>query len=349
MREIIQKINGWMEEEKQIALATVIATWGSSPQPVGAEMAITAGGEMAGSVSGGCVEGAVVEAAQEVLQKGRARLLEFGVADEDAWEVGLACGGEIQVFVRPLTLEIVDILMGLFSRGGEVTSVVCIQGPGHRMGKEMILDGEGTVVWSNFSDAGLEKKLQKKGVKFLADDQSGKTEINLSGTEGQRAEFFIKVDNRPLTLVSVGGVHIAVPLMSLASSLGFRTVVVDPRRLFGSQARFPEVDDLHQCWPQDVFPEIGLNSRTAVALLTHDPKIDDPALKAALQSDVFYIGALGSTTTQSRRKQRMLDQGLTENELARIHGPIGLDLGGRSAEEIALSILAEIIAEWNKI
>lgn len=338
MRDVLEKLIEWSASGQEVALATVVQTWGSAPRPAGANMAITAEGEMAGSVSGGCVEGAVVEAALELLQGGKPRLMQFGVADETAWEVGLSCGGNIHVFVRPINLNVIEAWQQAAKEGKSAALVILIDGPDKLLGEELVLlEGGDAQAWGSF---GPDLDPQTLGCARTALAAGTPDRIK---DETLGAELFINVELPLPTLIVVGGVHIAVPLVSLAKTLGYRTVVVDPRRMFGSVERFPNVDQLLQIWPDKALAEVGINSSTAIAMLTHDPKIDDPALKAALDSPAFYIGALGSRKTQAKRQQRLQEAGLSDEQLARIHAPIGLDLGGRSPEEIALSVMAEIV------
>ncbi len=310
MRDILSDLSEWVEEEDQIALATVIQTWGSSPRSVGAKMALTPEGKITGSVSGGCIEGAVFEAGVEVLKSERLDRRFF-----DARRKAL-----------------------LADRPHAVATV--IEGSEDSLGREVLITIDEQVI-STF-DNGLEKEVITKARKIQTDGHSQR--FTLEPAEGSPIEVFVEVIQPAPTLVIVGGVHIAITLTSIAKSLGFRTVVVDPRRSFGSSERFPHVDQLIQAWPQEAFSQINLSPKTAVAMLTHDPKIDDPALQIALNSPAFYIGALGSQKTQARRRQRLLDAGLTQKQLERLHGPIGLDIGGETPEEIALAVMAEVVA-----
>lgn len=336
MRDVLNELTQWLQQSKKIALATVVQTWGSAPRPVGANMAITAQGEMAGSVSGGCVEGAVVDASLEVLQSGVPRLLHFGVADETAWDVGLSCGGTIEIFVRPLETEIAQLWQTTLKDGKSIAAVTLIQSPQDTLGNELILLENGDVQGSLGSD------LDHQALDYARSALADGTPRRVPHAK-QDAEFFVNVDLPAPTLVVVGGVHIAIPLVALAKTLGYRTVVIDPRRMFGSQTRFSNVDQLIQSWPEKAFEGISLTSSTAVAMLTHDPKIDDPALQAALPSPAFYVGALGSRKTHAKRRHRLLEAGMPADQLDRLRAPIGLDLGGRSPEEIALAVMAQIV------
>jgi len=339
MRDILSDINRWREEDQSIALATVIQTWGSSPRREGAKMALTPDGRMTGSVSGGCVEGAVFEAGVEVLQTKQPQLLHFGVADETAWEVGLACGGSIDIFVKPLDMTTFDAVHSVLAAEGHAVMVTIVEGETEILGREMLVYEDGTVTGTlgdNLDEValGLAKETLELGV-------SRRAAVNES------TEVFLDAILPPPTLIAVGGVHIAIALVALAKTLGYRTVVVDPRRSFGNVERFPHVDQLIRAWPDEAFQQVPLTRSTAVAMLTHDPKLDDPALKVALPSPAFYVGALGSRTTQAKRRQRLLQEGLSEGLLNRLRGPIGLDIEARSPEEIAVSIMAEIVAIHN--
>lgn len=293
LSDIMVEVGRWRGEGQPIALATVVRTWGSGPRGPGAKMAVSADGRIAGSVSGGCVESAVVEQAGEVIETGRSKRLRFGVSDEMAWEVGLSCGGTIEIFLEKLDDPLYDSMQRAFVAKGE-----------------------------------FRRRLT------LSEDGS---------------EVFHDVEHPPPVLIMVGGVHIARALTSMANTLAYRTVVADPRGVFGSEERFSHADELVAGWPDDALSEIGLTPSTAVVTLTHDPKLDDPALTAALKSPAFYVGALGSRKTNEKRRARLLQRGVTEVELARLHAPIGLDLGSRTPEEIALSVMAEIVATRNRV
>jgi xanthine dehydrogenase accessory factor len=339
MRDILSDLERWRAQNKSIALATVIQTWGSSPRRAGAKMALTPEGGITGSVSGGCVEGAVFEAGVETLKTNKPQLLHFGVADETAWEVGLACGGSIDIFVNPLDLRFFDAVhSALLAESPAVTATV-IRGDAEILGREMLLRENGDVI--GMYDHGIGGQVLDLAKEALTQGISRRVQLD------ENTEVFLDTLMPPPTLIAVGGVHITIALMSLAKTLGYRTVVVDPRSAFGNAERFSHVDQLIQLWPQEAFQQIPLTRSTAIAMLTHDPKLDDPALKIALPSQAFYVGALGSKTTQAKRRRRLLEDGLTEDQLDRLHGPIGLEIGAGTPEEIAMSIMAEIVAAHN--
>lgn len=317
MKGIPETALDWHRAGKGAALATVIETWGSAPRRIGAQLAISGAGEMAGSVSGGCVEGAVVVEALEALEAGEARVLEYGVSDGDAFAVGLACGGTIRVLVEPIGTALPEALLA------ELVAARAARRP----------------VAYVVNIASQSRRLDATG-------HANRFRMDRSGFE-EDGETFVAIHNPPLRLIVVGAVHIAQHLVPMARDIGYDPVVIDPRESFASPARFPDTRLLHD-WPDEAVAALGLDSRTALCLLTHDPKLDDPALIAALGADVFYIGALGSTRTQAQRLDRMAEAGFTPAQCARIHGPIGLDIGAASPAEIAVSILAEMVRVLRK-
>jgi xanthine dehydrogenase accessory factor len=274
----------------------------------------------------------VVEAGLEVLETGRPQLLHFGVADETAWEVGLACGGIIEVFVEPLDAAAYHLMRSLVLHDRAGAGITVIRGPEETVGRKLTAERNGKQI------GGLGDGLDAAALQ-AAEQSRGPQRVQL----GDEIELFVDAVRPSPSLVMVGGVHIAVALTSIARTLGYKTIVVDPRRAFGSDERFPHADRLIRAWPDKAFAEIELTPETAVAMLTHDPKIDDPALKVALNSPAFYIGALGSSKTQKARRERLQEMGFDQAQIGRIHGPIGLDINAQNPEEIALAIMAEIV------
>lgn len=299
----------WHRAGKGAALATVVETWGSAPRRVGSQLAISGVGEIAGSVSGGCVEGAVVVEAIDAIAAGQPVLLEYGVSDGDAFAVGLACGGTIRVLVEPVGSVMPEALLAdlVLAREARVP-VAYVTGPHGR-------------------------RLERAG-------HGARFRMDRSGFEEDGATF-VAIHNPPLRLIIVGAVHIAQALVPMARIAGYDPLIIDPRDSFASQARFPG-ETVVQDWPDESVRAFGLDARSALVLLTHDPKLDDPALIEALRSEVFYIGALGSTRTHAKRVARLQEAGFSEAEIARIHGPVGLDIGAANPSEIAVSILAEM-------
>lgn len=306
----------WHFAGKQAVLATVVETWGSAPRPVGSQLAISGAGEIAGSVSGGCVEGAVVVEAMDALEDGQSRLLEYGVSSDEAFSVGLACGGTIRVMVEPVGAAIAPEIL-----------------------EQLVAARKDRRPMAYLVDV---KTWQRR----LADatDPTWGTQISerfRSDKSGFEEDLFIGIHNPPLRMAVVGAVHIAQPLMQMARLLGYDTLLVDPREAFATEARFPGETMVHD-WPDEALAEFGLDARTAVVTLTHDPKIDDPAIKAALASDAFYLGCLGSRRTHGKRLDRLAEAGVPPEQLERIHAPVGLNIGAKSPAEIAISALAEI-------
>ena len=303
MREVMQEFHDWREAGEDVAIATVIETWGSSPRPLGSRMLVSGSGQMAGSVSNGCIEGAVFEEAQKVLQAGQARVVEFGVADDVAFDVGLACGGHIEILLQPATAAHDEALR--------------------------LLEAEEPFT--------MRTRLEDGSVELVR----GAPRFELPRREDGRFE---EPFGRPLNLVIVGAIHIAIPLHRLAKVMGYRVTVIDARGKFATSERFPEADQLLVEWPDDGLAALPIDRSTAVVVLTHDPKFDMPALRSVLRTDAGYIGAIGSRKTNQNRFDALREEGFGDDDLGRIHGPIGLDLGGRGAEETALGIMAEIAA-----
>lgn len=306
----------WHRAGRGAALATVVQTWGSAPRRVGAQMVVSGDGQIEGSVSGGCVEGAVMVEAMEAIDSCKGTLLEFGVSDGDAFAVGLACGGTIKVLVEPVgTVLSEDVLSGLVAARAARQAVAYVAN---------VETGGGNLTEEGFADR---FRMDRSGV-----EEDGR---------------FVAIHNPPLRLVVVGAVHIAQALVPMARIAGFDPIIVDPRSAFGSEARFPGETILEE-WPDEAMQKVGLDARTALVLLTHDPKLDDPALHIALKSGAFYVGALGSTRTHAKRVERLREAGFTEEDIARIHGPIGLDIGAASPAEIGVSILSEMLSVLRK-
>jgi xanthine dehydrogenase accessory factor len=304
----------WHRAGKGAVLATVVETWGSAPRPVGSQLAVSGEGEMAGSVSGGCVEGAVVLEAMEAVSDGTAagQMLEFGVSDDEAFAVGLACGGRIRVWLEPVGAALSEAMLAdlVAARAARrpVAYVVNTETGARRL--------DAAEPWAD---------------RFRADR---------SGMEEDGATF-VHVHNPPLRMIVVGAVHIAQALLPMARMAGYDVSLVDPRPAFAQDTRFPG-ETVVEDWPDAALDALAPDARTAVVTLTHDPKLDDPAISRALGSEVFYLGCLGSTRTHAKRVERLTEAGFSETQIARIHAPVGLDIGARSPAEIAVSILAEV-------
>jgi xanthine dehydrogenase accessory factor len=298
-------------------------------------MLATRSGTMAGSVSGGCVEAATAGEIGAALERGTPRLVTFGVSDEQAWEVGLACGGTIKVFVEPTIRP--EVLAAARGPGGEVVATVvegAMPGRSARMFDDgrMVGDLGPGITGDTVRDAAMAALRRESSTTLALETPAG------------AASVFLEVFPRHPRLVVFGGVHVAVALVPLAKMLGYRSIVADGRASFLTRDRFPEADDLILAWPEQAFERIGLDRACYVCILSHDPKFDEPALKAALRSPAIYVGAIGSKKTQAARRKWLESEGFTPEEIARVQGPIGLDLGGRQPVEIALAILAQMTA-----
>jgi xanthine dehydrogenase accessory factor len=324
MNDALDIAAGWQAAGQKVALATVVATWGSAPRPAGSVMVCNESGEFAGSVSGGCVEVAVIEAALEVLKGAVARVLEFGVTDEQAWSVGLACGGRIRVFVEEAQSAPLQVLLAARAAGRPVVLATALDGSAH-----VLLEANNPT---------SEAQHELHGVAQVALRTDAAQVVEHEGMSWLLAPY-----NGPLRLIVVGAVHIAESLCAFARLVGHQVTLIDPRAAFLRAGLFPGVT-LDDRWPQVALPDLALDARCAAVLLTHDPKIDDPALEVLLRSPAYYIGALGSRKTHARRVERLAAAGHDAVAIARIHGPAGLPIGARTPAEIAVSILAQLTA-----
>lgn len=314
----------WHKAGKGAALATVVQTWGSAPRPVGSQIAISGEAEILGSVSGGCVEGAVVAEALEAIVDGAPRLMEFGVSDDDAFAVGLACGGTIRVLVEPVGAAMPETILASLVAARETRSPVGVA-------MDVVPEGEGHT-----------RRTAPGGHRLVTyADAPARFDADRSGFLEDDPQRFLAVHTPPLRLAIVGGVHIAQPLSAMAREAGYDVTLIDPREAFASPVRFPDERLVHE-WPDAALAALAPDIRTAIVLLTHDPKLDDAALTVALPSPAFYIGALGSTRTHAKRVARLSAAGFDETEIARIDAPVGLDIGARSPAEIAVATLAQM-------
>jgi len=327
LKEILGDIARWRRDGERIAVATVVATRRSAPRPVGAKLGVSAGGELAGSVSGGCVENEVYGAAQEVLAGGPPRLLTFGISDDLALEVGLPCGGEIDVFVVEPDEKLLERLKAIVD--DERRAVLFTMVDGGEIGRTWLaVEGEET---------SAPPALAAEVGEIL---RSGRSRV----LEHEGATVFADVYEPPPRLLVIGAVDTAEALCAAAGQLGWRTFVADARGKFATAERIPSADEVIVGWPEEALERVRPDSATAVLVLTHDDRFDVPALKGALETDAFYVGALGSRRNQERRRERLLEAGVPEESLDRISGPCGLDIGAVTPAETAVSILAEMLA-----
>jgi xanthine dehydrogenase accessory factor len=332
-----------------VGRAVVTSVWGSAPRPEGACLLARADGTMAGSVSGGCVESTVVEEIGIAIHRETLRLIRFSVSDETAWDVGLACGGTIEVLIEP---TVGPELLAAAEIGGTVAATL-VAGPSPRGTRWMINDEdqvEGPLFAAeSLAEASphalaqlkeLESHIFPRAREAISRAQSFAFDIPVE--HGEPARVFLEFFPRQATLLIFGATHVAMHLVSLARNLGYRVIVADGRSAFLTRERFPGADELILGWPEEAFSRVGIDRGTYVCVLSHDPKFDEAALEIALRSEAAYVGAIGSKKTQLARRERLAAQGLPPEAIARLHGPIGLDLGGKEPAETALAILAEM-------
>jgi xanthine dehydrogenase accessory factor len=345
MKELLPELDTWAAEGQPIARAVVVRTFGSAPRPEGAVLLVAGDGRLAGSVSGGCVEGAAYREVERARQDGHARVIRYGISDEQAWDVGLACGGTVDVLVEPVVPP--EAIAAAHEPGRAVITPLPADAPppafgpaepGHGAPPEpaVVVDEAGALSRST-GDPDADGVLRAAAAEAL--DRGRSRTVEAAGRQ-----WFVEAFPRRPRLIVVGAVQAAIPLVAIARTLGYETVVVDGREAFATRARFPDVDALIVGWPDEVADRIGLGPSDAVAVLTHDVKFDEPAIVTALARGCRYVGAVGSRKTQADRRERLRAAGVPEDQLVRLRGPIGLDLGGREPAETALAIVAEVVA-----
>ncbi len=318
-RDLLKIGSAWLDDSQPFASATVISTWGSAPREVGAFMLVDDNGQFLGSVSGGCVENAVVERALTSMRTGEVCLVEFGVSDDDVLSIGLACGGQIQVLIEP--------------------SVGSKQ---HWIGDayQSIRDRNVSTLMRELDMTNLDRPIgESEWLQANHVDFGRKTGLDINHS------IFLQTFRPQRRAIIIGGVHIAQALVSGLQSLEFDVLIVDPREVWANAERFPTCTIINQ-WPDDALTDIGIDSETAIIALTHDPKFDDPALMLALKSSAFYVGALGGSKSANSRRLRLLENGLTDLEIDRLQSPVGLSIGAKGPSEITVSILAELISTY---
>ena len=348
MHDVVDEVSRLYESGDRFALATVVGTWSSAPRQPGAAMVVSTAGEPTGSVSGGCVEGAVYDLAQEVMASGEAVLQRYGVSDDDAFAVGLTCGGVIDVFVEPVDP----------SAYAQLPAVVASVRAHQPVAVATVVDGPGNVgahlaVWADV-DRPAEGSLGSRRLDdAVADDvrgmlDHGTTGLLRIGPDGERRQdeltVFVQSFAPPPRMLVFGAIDFAAAVARVGKFLGYRVTVCDARPVFATAKRFPEADEVVVEWPHRYLRSTEVDARTVICVLTHDPKFDVPLLEVALQTDAAYIGAMGSRRTHDDRLARLREEGVTEEMLARLASPIGLDIGARTPEETAVSIAAEIVA-----
>ncbi len=337
--EIVDDLDRWEENGEEIAIATLFRVRGSAPRPAGARLCLTKTGRMAGSVSGGCVENDVFERALQVMESGQPATAAYGISDEFGFEVGLSCGGSIDVLIEPFvpTPEW-DALRTAVQTERPAAFAVAV-GPGVLLGRKLTFLGPERII--GLIDVDLDRRVAAAARDLILE---GGTRVLTLPWKDQEADIYLEAYPPPPRLYIVGATHVATALCWMASRFGFRVTVIDPRAMFATRERFPEAAAIVQKWPEKALDGVDLDAYSYVAVLAHDPRFDLPSLARALRSDARYIGAMGSKKTHAQRKERLYDMGFAEADVARIHAPIGLDLGGDTPEETALAIFAEICA-----
>ncbi|MFH8730829.1 XdhC family protein [Streptomyces sp. NPDC017964] len=358
MLDIAEELHRWVEQGRDFAVATVVAVGGSAPRQPGAALAVDSDGTAIGSVSGGCVEGAVYELCQQALQDGETVLERFGYSDDDAFAVGLTCGGIIDILVTPVRAdtpgrEVLATALSAAARGRAAAVARITQGPAELMGRAILVrddsDPESGFAGGYEGSLGGHPELDRTAAgearALLDAGRTATVEIGESGSRcGQPLTLLVESSVPPPRMIVFGAIDFAAALVRIGKFLGYHVTVCDARPVFATPARFPDADDIVVEWPHKYLERTQTDGRTVLCVLTHDAKFDVPLLQLALRLPVAYVGAMGSRRTHLDRNDRLRDVGVTELELARLRSPIGLDLGARTPEETALSIASEIVA-----
>ncbi|MFC9587491.1 XdhC family protein [Streptomyces yangpuensis] len=350
MLDIAEELNRWVEQGRDFAVATVVAVGGSAPRQPGAALAVDSEGTAIGSVSGGCVEGAVYELCRQALEDGRTVTERFGYSDDDAFAVGLTCGGIIDILVTPVPVgsparAVFEAALAAASRGEAAALARIAQGPDELMGRAVLVRTEGPFAGGLGGHPELDRTVAEEARAMLDAGRTGVLEIGADGRLcGEPLKVLVESSVPPPRMIVFGAIDFASALVRIGTFLGYRVTVCDARPVFATKSRFPEADEIVVDWPHRYLESTEVDGRTVLCVLTHDAKFDVPLLELALRLPVAYVGAMGSRRTHEDRNKRLRDVGVTELELARLRSPIGLDLGARSPEETALSIAAEIVA-----
>ncbi|WP_314174985.1 XdhC family protein [Streptomyces winkii] len=353
MLDIAGELHRWADEGRAFAVATVVSVGGSAPRGPGAAMAVDSDGTAVGSVSGGCVEGAVYELCAEAIETGETVLERFGYSDEDAFAVGLTCGGVVDVLVTPVGTDAADRTAGdVFASAlsaaarGEATAVARVaRGPAELLGRPLLVHPGGSYEGGLGGDPRLDRTAAAEAVAMLETGRTGTVEVREDGSHCPGGlTLFVESCAPPPRMIVFGAIDFASALVRAGKFLGYHVTVCDARPVFATEARFPAADEIVVDWPHRYLRRTETDGRTVLCVLTHDAKFDIPLLREALRMPVAYVGAMGSRRTHADRDQRLREAGVTERELALLRSPIGLDLGARTPEETALSIAAEIVA-----
>ncbi|MEU7074330.1 XdhC/CoxI family protein [Streptomyces narbonensis] len=345
MLDIAEELHRWVEQGRAFAVATVVAVGGSAPRQPGAALAVDSDGTAIGSVSGGCVEGAVYELCQQALEDGKTVIERFGYSDEDAFAVGLTCGGIIDILVTPVRGGVFPAALAAAATGEAAAVARIVSGPDDLMGKAILVRPDGSYEGKLGSHPELDRTAAGEARAMLDAGRTGTVEIGEDGSRcGQPLTLLVESSVPAPRMIVFGAIDFAAALVRVGKFLGYHVTVCDARPVFATPARFPEADEIVVEWPHRYLESTEVDGRTVLCVLTHDAKFDVPLVKAALKLPVAYIGAMGSRRTHEDRNKRLREVGVTELELARLRSPIGLDLGARTPEETALSIGAEIVA-----
>ncbi|MFE6336044.1 XdhC family protein [Streptomyces sp. NPDC057798] len=351
MLDIAEELHRWVEQGRDFAVATVVAVGGSAPRQPGAALAVDTDGTAIGSVSGGCVEGAVYELCRQALQDGDTVLERFGYSDEDAFAVGLTCGGVIDILVTPVRAAdparpVLGAALAAAARGEAAAVARIVSGPAELMGRALLVRPGGDSPQGGFgAHPELDRTVAAEAAAHLDAGRTGTLEIGEQGSRcGAPLTVLVESSVPPPRMIVFGAIDFASALVRIGKFLGYHVTVCDARPVFATRARFPEADEIVVEWPHQYLERTRVDARTVLCVLTHDAKFDVPLLRLALRLPVAYVGAMGSRRTHLERNERLRDVGVTELELARLRSPIGLDLGARTPEETALSIAAEIVA-----
>ncbi|WP_326739658.1 XdhC family protein [Streptomyces sp. NBC_01022] len=351
MLDIAEELDRWAGQGRDFAVATVVAVGGSAPRQPGAALAVDRDGTVIGSVSGGCVEGAVYELCQQALDDGITVRERFGYSDEDAFAVGLTCGGVIDILVTPVRADdparpVFTAALAAASRGEAAAVARITDGPAELLGRPLLVHPDGGYEGGLGGHPELDRTAAAETRAMLDAGRTGTLTIGADGSQcGQPLTLLVESSVPPPRMIVFGAIDFASALVRAGKFLGYHVTVCDARPVFATKARFPDADELVVDWPHRYLAATGVDARTVLCVLTHDAKFDIPLLEAALKLPVAYVGAMGSRRTHLERNDRLRDAGVTELELARLHSPIGLDLGARTPEETALSIAAEIVAD----
>ncbi|MEV7616958.1 XdhC/CoxI family protein [Streptomyces sp. NPDC089799] len=350
MLDIAEELNRWVEQGRDFAVATVVAVSGSAPREAGAALAVDVDGTAIGSVSGGCVEGAVYELCRQAIEDGRSVLERFGYSDDDAFAVGLTCGGIIDILITPVLVDgpqraVFETAIAAAAAGSPAAVARVASGPAELVGRPVLVRPEGGHEGGSGGSPELDRSIAAEARAMLDAGRTGVLEIGADGGLcGEPLKVLVESSVPAPRLIVFGAIDFASALVKVGRFLGYHVTLCDARPVFATKARFPDADEIVVDWPHRYLESTEVDGRTVLCVLTHDAKFDVPLLRLALRLPVAYVGAMGSRRTHEDRNRRLLEAGVTDLELGRLRSPIGLDLGARTSEETAISIAAEIVA-----